>query len=73
MRATTAEVPQAAANSGAAVRMRKYALSRLEQLSSEEKVAFGRIDHASGDKFYIGYHTIFDESGEVAVQPGWAG
>lgn len=67
-RATTASIPHAAANSGAAAHMRKYARSRLEQLGSEEKVAFGRIDHESGDTFYIGHHTIRDgDTGEVLV------
>lgn len=68
MRTAAAAVPQAAANSGAAAHMRKHSQARLAQLgSSEEQVAFGRIDDDSGETLYIGRHTIFDDSSEVLV------
>ncbi|MET8307291.1 UvrD-helicase domain-containing protein [Micromonospora sp. NPDC005173] len=68
MRDTASSIPQAAANSGAAAHMRRYAQARLEQLgSSDDQVAFGRIDDESGEPLYIGRHTIFDDQSKVLV------
>ena len=68
MRETTALVPGAAANSGAAAHMRKYAQARLDQLgSAEDQAAFGRIEYETGDTLYVGRHTIFDDESDVLV------
>lgn len=68
MRATIAAAPQAAANSGAAARIRKDAQARLERLgSSDDPVAFGRIDQDSRETLYIGHHVVVDDDAEVLV------
>ncbi|MFF0254288.1 HelD family protein [Micromonospora zamorensis] len=68
MRETTALIPGAAANSGAAAHMRKYSQARLDQLgSSEDQIAFGRIEDGTGEALYVGRHTVFDDESEVLV------
>ncbi len=60
--------PSAAANSGAAVRLRQDADARLEQIGGpEEPVAIGRMDFDDGERFYLGYHAISDEHRNLVV------
>ncbi|MDH6462764.1 DNA helicase IV [Micromonospora sp. A200] len=58
----------AAANSGAAARIKQDTQARLDRIGgSDEPVAFGRMDDESGERFYIGHHAIFDDDSEVLV------
>ncbi len=57
----------AAANAGAAQRLRAWAKGRADKAkSAPEAVAFGRIDESS-ESLYIGHEVITDEDREVLV------
>ncbi|MCY1138126.1 UvrD-helicase domain-containing protein [Actinoplanes sp. Pm04-4] len=68
MRRRLLEAPTAAANAGAAARLRKDVEARLERLGGpDEAVAVGRMDDEDGDVLYVGHHTITDDDSEVLV------
>jgi DNA helicase IV len=68
MRHNLHEAPAAAANAGAAARIRKDADDRLGRIGQpDDAVAVGRMDDGSGVTLYVGYHTLFDDDSEVTV------
>nr|WP_221381689.1 UvrD-helicase domain-containing protein [Actinoplanes polyasparticus] len=68
MRRHLLEAPGAAANAGAAVRLRKDAEARLQRIGQpDDAVAVGRMDDEDGDVLYVGHNTIFDDDSEVLV------
>ncbi|WP_328423964.1 UvrD-helicase domain-containing protein [Micromonospora sp. NBC_00389] len=68
MRTTLGLAAGAAANSGAAARIRQDTQARLNRIGgSDEPVAFGRMDYEDGEVFYIGHHAIFDDHAELLV------
>lgn len=68
MRTTLGGAPSAAANAGAAGRIRKDAQARIERIGGpDEAVAFGRIDDEDGERLYVGHHTITDDEKSVLV------
>jgi hypothetical protein len=68
MRRSLRDAPAAAANAGAAVRIRKDADRRLERIGqSGAAVAVGRMDDEDGDVLYGGHHTIFNDDSDVVV------
>ncbi|WP_319462719.1 HelD family protein [Micromonospora sp. RTP1Z1] len=68
MRTTLSLAPGAAANSGAATRIKRDTQARLDRIGgSDEPVAFGRMDDEGGERFYIGHHAIFDDDSELLV------
>jgi DNA helicase IV len=67
-RAELGEVPTAAANAGAAKRLRFWVKAKKEAASpADTAVAFGRIDDESDPPLYIGNEIIADEDREVLV------
>ncbi|MER7165455.1 hypothetical protein ABT336_05155, partial [Micromonospora sp. NPDC000207] len=61
-------LPSAAAHTGAAAHLRRYADAATKALgAADEAVAFGRIDAESGEIRYVGRHLIRDADGEVLV------
>jgi DNA helicase IV len=67
-RAELGEAPSAAANSGAAARLRSWVRGRREGSRPEqEAVAFARIDDESQERLYIGHEVVVDEDREVLV------
>ncbi|MFF0313924.1 HelD family protein [Micromonospora sp. NPDC005252] len=61
-------LPSAAAHSGAAAHLRRYADAAQRALgATDEAVAFGRVDAETGDTWYVGRHLIRDAEGEVLV------
>ncbi|MER7591804.1 UvrD-helicase domain-containing protein [Micromonospora sp. NPDC127501] len=68
MRTTLGLAAGAAANSGAAARIRQDTQARLDRIGgSDEPVAFGRMDYEDGEVFYIGHHVIVDDHAELLV------
>ncbi len=68
MRLGLLDAPAAAANSGAAVRLRQDAEARLARIGEpDDAVAVGRMDDEDGGTLYVGYQTIFDDDSEVLV------
>ncbi|MBU2668247.1 UvrD-helicase domain-containing protein [Actinoplanes bogorensis] len=68
MRRGLLDAPAAAANAGAAVRLRKDAEARLARIGEpDDAVAVGRMDDDEGETLYVGYQTIFDDDSEVLV------
>ncbi len=68
MRRRLLDAPAAAANAGAALRIRQDADSRLKKIGEpDDAVAVGRMDDEAGEVLYVGYHTIFDDEAEVLV------
>ncbi|WP_422745605.1 HelD family protein [Micromonospora sp. WMMD754] len=68
MRRTLGLAAGAAANSGAAARIRQDTQARLDRMGGpDEPVAFGRMDYEDGEVFYIGHHAIFDDHAELLV------
>ncbi|MFY1586531.1 HelD family protein [Micromonospora sp. WMMD734] len=68
MRANLDSAANAAANSGAAARIRRDAKARQEKLGKpDEAVAFARMDDESGESLYLGYHAIFDDKSDIVV------
>jgi DNA helicase IV len=66
--ATIDGASSAAANAGAAQRLRAWAKGKRERAkSAPEAVAFGRIDDESVQSLYIGHEVITDEDHEVLV------
>ncbi|SCE67772.1 HelD family protein [Micromonospora mirobrigensis] len=62
------QLPSAAAHSGAAAHLRRYAEDAQRALgAADEAVAFGRVDAEAGDSLYVGRHLIRDAEGEVLV------
>lgn len=58
----------AAANSGAAARIKHDTQARLDRIgAADEPIAFGRMDDERGERFYIGHHAIFDDDSELVV------
>jgi DNA helicase IV len=67
-RAVVAQAPAAAAHSGAAAQLRRYAREKLDALGPpDEAVAVGRIDTEDGEVRYIGKRTVLDADGDVLV------
>src|SRR4051812_45752584 len=63
-----ADAPAAAANRGAAARLRAWAQRRKEHMgAADQAVAIGRIDDDEGQILYVGRETIFDEAADVLV------
>ncbi|MGK5682165.1 UvrD-helicase domain-containing protein [Actinoplanes sp. URMC 104] len=68
MRRALLDAPAAAANAGAAARLRKDAEARVQRIGEpDDAVAVGRMDDEDGETLYVGYHTIFDDDSEVLV------
>ncbi|RAO26577.1 DNA helicase [Micromonospora saelicesensis] len=68
MRSNLGLAAGAAANSGAANRIKQDTQARLDRIgTAEEPVAFGRMDDEDGERFYIGHHAIFDDDSELLV------
>ena len=68
MRASFNAAPSAAANTGAAARIRKDVAQRIANLgTSETSVAVGRTDNELDESMYVGYHAVFDDDAEVLV------
>jgi DNA helicase IV len=59
--------PRAGAHPGAARQLKRYAEATQDALGTDTAVAFGRIDHESGEHLYVGKHLIRDDSSEVLV------
>lgn len=65
------ELAQAAAHGAAAIALHKAGKLQQRNLGDGgEAVAFGRIDHESGDRYYIGKHLILGPDREPMVI-GW--
>ncbi|MEO3781630.1 hypothetical protein ABGB16_33655 [Micromonospora sp. B11E3] len=68
MRLNLGSAADAAANSGAAARIRRDAKARQERLGKpDDAVAFARMDDESGESLYLGYHAIFDDESNIVV------
>ncbi|MFG1953070.1 UvrD-helicase domain-containing protein [Micromonospora sp. NPDC048830] len=68
MRRNLGSAAGAAANSGAAARIRLDAKARQDKLGKpDDAVAFARMDDESGESLYLGYHAIFDDESNVVV------
>ncbi|MBQ1027478.1 UvrD-helicase domain-containing protein [Micromonospora sp. C95] len=68
MRTSLGSAAGAAANSGAAVRIRRDTQARQDKLGEpDEAVAFARMDDESGERLYLGYHAIFDDESNIVV------
>jgi DNA helicase IV len=66
--ATLADVPTAAANAAAAAHLKRYAQAAADAIGgADSAVAFGRTDHAAGQRLYIGRHLVSDQHAEVLV------
>ncbi|GGL88178.1 HelD family protein [Micromonospora yangpuensis] len=62
------QLPSAAAHTGAAAHLRRYAETARRALGSAgEAVAFGRVDAETGETRYVGRHLIRDADGGVLV------
>jgi DNA helicase IV len=61
------EAASAAANSGAAGRLRDWVRRRESARPASEAVAFGRIDEATDERLYIGNELITGDDREVLV------
>ena len=59
--------PAAAANPGAAQRLRNWVTGRKEAQPGREAVAFGRIDNQERESLYLGTELIRDEDRDVLV------
>jgi DNA helicase IV len=66
-RAHLGEVASAAANAGAAQRLRNWVTRREAARPAPEAVAFGRIDDESSERLYLGNQTITGDDREVLV------
>ncbi len=60
------DAPSAAANSGAAQRLRNWVRTRREA-PTRDAVAFGRIDDQNQQRLYVGNELIRDDDSEVLV------
>ena len=66
--ATLTEVVKAAVHQGAAGRLLRHAEAAQRAIgAADDAVAFGRMDHESGEVLYVGRHVIRDEPGDVLV------
>ncbi|MFI6762575.1 HelD family protein [Micromonospora sp. NPDC050417] len=59
---------RAAANSGAAAHLHRHAEAARQAIgTTEDAVAFGRVDDETGETLYLGRHLIRDDNAEVLV------